>query len=132
MDNDSLTEARATNTKLHRRVQALEGPVQSEIALLKQERDAWAVDWKHTFNRLSAAHQELKLCYEEAARVTGAPSGRFHSVMDWRFEPPANKGEVYANMFIPGGVHSVRVVDEVKKAIQATKYAPWWRRLVRG
>jgi len=122
----SLEELQELNTRLHRRLQSLEGEWQSKVAKLEDQL-AWLKDGRwHYFDRMCNAHKELKRIYEEAAKVTCAPRGCYHSVMDGCRSWGGNPEYVYASIFIPfRGVTTIRVLDEVKKALSGKKR--WWK-----
>lgn len=126
----TFEEAQETNQRLNRRLQALEGPWQQKVAKLQWECDHWSEGWDSTFKRLCKAHQELRLIYIEAAKVTGAPTNSFHSVMDGCHGWGDNPDHVFANVFVAGGVETIRVVDEVKRALAGQRWFSWWKRLL--
>ncbi len=126
---DELAQARELNGRLHRRVQALEGQWQSRVERAERDMEHWRSAWHQEFQRLCRAHGEFKVIYEEAAKVTGAPYGRYHSVMDGCRGWGEKHDHVFANVFIPNGVYTSRVADEVKKALAGRRH-PWWRRML--
>lgn len=124
----TVEDAKETNRRLHRRLQAIEGPMQAKIERAESVAEFWANQYRGTFDRLLAAHREMKLVYVAAAKITGAPHGSFHSVMDGCRGWGDNQEHVFANVFMPSGVESIRVVDEVNRALEGKKRPSWWSR----
>lgn len=111
--DDELAAARETNNRLHRRLQAVEGPMLSRIAALEQEVEMWRRAWVNDFTRMGHAHQECKRIFEETLRANPRQFWGYHSVMD------RTPGEVIATLYLTreGGWDEVRVLDAVRVVI---------------
>lgn len=124
----TLEQAQETNKRLNRRLQELEGPWQSKVQTLEFQVSHLRRQWMSDFNRLLRAHAELKECYVAAAKITGAPHAAFHSVMDGCKGWGENPDHVFANAYVANGVETIRVVDEVKRALAGKRRPTWWER----
>lgn len=118
--HEQLAIARETNRRLHRRLQAAESPVQSEIEILRQERDAWKTQEVGSWLRMVSAHNELTIIFNMMTEVYEYPQGgrHRHSVMDGTGEKQ-NGNKVYANCFVTphGPVQSFHIVSEVHRLV---------------
>lgn len=113
---------REANQQLHRRAQQVEAPRDQYKALLRQANDHWGDTWIHEFDRLLEAHKEIKAMFMELTRIYEYPQDgkHMHSCMDSNVEFPREKHHgVWANCFLTrqGGMRSIRVLDEVKRAV---------------
>lgn len=119
-----LQEAKDANTKLHRRLQKVEAPAMSYERRLQYVKDNYMDMWHHEFNRMLAAHNDIRDIFMELTRVLEYPQNgqSKHSVMDSKVKADGRGFEhadgVYANCFLGNsGVKSYLVKDEVKKAV---------------
>jgi hypothetical protein len=112
-----------TNRELHRRAQQVEAPAQSYRDQLEYIKNSYGDRWFHEFDRVLESHQEVQRIFHELCRAYDYPMGGkyLHSVMDSNVEKGHDSKEkgIYANCFLSkhGGMKSVRVLDEVRRAV---------------
>ena len=118
--HEQLAIARETNRRLQRRVQAAEAPLQSQIDILRQERDAWKSQECSNWRRMIKAHAELGKVFMQLTHVYEYPQDgkHLHSVMDGTGEKQ-DGNKVYANCFLSsqGGMQSFHIVSEVNRLV---------------
>lgn len=112
-----------TNRKLHRRLQAVEGPYISYKHQINEAWDAASSSWVGTFKRMGVGFKELQCAFRHVARAYPYPQDAksMHSCMDSDAEHggTAIQDKVFANCFETptGGMKSFHVVTEVARAV---------------
>jgi len=112
-----------TNKELHRRAQKVESPMERKLGRAKRDAGFYG-DWAiSNWNRMMAAHNEIKLIYDQIRRVRpdGCEGRRYHSVNDMKFGDDATPpGTVWANVFKSkeGGIVSVRPVEAIVDVVE--------------
>jgi len=112
-----------TNKQLNRRITQNNAAIESKIQDLESKVLARTKSSQCSFDRLSNAHNEIRLINDEIRKAIpdGCDDYGYHSVMDSRADGgPVEPGTVWANRYksSKGGIVSRRPVDLVALVVQ--------------